>query len=535
MGRGLSNGERPLFRTSPPGGLLPAPVPELVLSPAQAQRRIKELEESIRLKEGLPHKFGWKWYPWARVWSESRNKVALLCAANQISKSSTQIRTAIEWATSKELWDELWAKPPKQFWYLYPTKTQINNEWATKWCEFMPAGEFENSPEFGWKVEKSRGDVIAIHFNSGVHIYFKSYAQETEALQTGTVDALFADEELPMEHYDELKMRLSASNGYFRQVFTATLGQDFWRRAMEPGPEEKEECVGALKMTVSLYDAMTYEDGSPTIWTEEAIARVRANCSSEQEVLKRVYGKFIVLGGRVIEAFDIKRHVKKHHSIPPSWNWYAGVDPGSGGDDGHPAGIVFVAVSPDFRQARVPLCWRGDKIQTSNGDVLEKYVAMKKEHKITVTQAAYDWASKDFEIMATRNGQPFTKAEKSHEIGEQTVGTLFKNDALFLYENAETMKLAGELATLKRETAKKNRKDNLYDPLRYALNLIPFDWSFITRQPSEYEEPPPEAKLSDMAAQINERRKMFDQPIDQDFQLKIEQEISDANEEYDGY
>ncbi len=514
------------------GELFPVSVPEL--SPHAAQKRIKELEESIRLKEGLPHKFGWKWYPWARVWSDSKNKTALLCAANQISKSSTQIRTCIEWATNKDLWPELWARKPKQFWYLYPTKTQINNEWATKWCEFMPAGEFETDPEYGWKVERSRGDVIAIHFNSGVHVYFKSYAMETESLQTGTCDAVFADEELPMEHYDELKMRLSASNGYFRMVFTATLGQDFWRRALEPGDQEKEELVGALKMTVSLYDAMFYEDGTPSFWTEEAIARVRANCSSEQEVLKRVYGKFIVLSGRVLSAFDIKKHVKKAHSIPASWLWYAGVDPGSGGESGHPAGIVFVAVRPDFRAARVPLCWRGDKIETTNGDILEKYIAMKKEHKIEVTSAYYDWASKDFEIIATRNGVPFSKAEKSHEIGEERLNTLFKHDALLFYENAEVMKLAGECATLKRDTPKNQRKDNLYDPLRYAITGIPFDWSFITNVQPEYEDAPLEAKRSDMEQQVIDRRKEFSD-IDPEERLKIEDEIAEANESYDGY
>lgn len=523
-----------VFQTPPPGmtksgEILPAPAP--VLSPNEAISRIKELEEEIKFSEGLPHKFGWKWYPWARVWSESTNKIALLCAANQISKSSTQIRTVIEWATNSVKWEELWGRKPTQFWYLYPTKTQINQEWETKWKQFMPAKEFEHSPVYGWKVERSRGDIIAIHFNSGVHVYFKSYAQETESLQTGTCDAVFCDEELPMEHYDELKMRLSASNGYFRMVFTATLGQDFWRRAMEPGEQEKEECVGALKLTVSLYDAIFYEDGAPTIWTAEAIARVRSNCSTEQEILKRVYGKFIVLGGRVIPAFDMKRHVKKHHDIPPSWLWYAAVDPGSGGD-AHPAGIVFVAVRPDFRAARVPIAWRGDGVQTENGDVLKKYVEMKKDAKIEVTQAAYDWACKDFELIATRNSVPFVKAEKSHEIGEKVMGDLFQHDALLIYETPETMKLAGEIATLKKDTLKRNRKDNLYDPLRYCLNLIPFDWTFILTVAPVYEDAPIENPRSDLEQQIIDRRKAFDDPDNED-RLKLENEIAEANDSYD--
>ena len=45
-----------------------------------------------KLKEDLPHLYGWGWYPWAKKIFDSKNKITLLCAANQIGKSSAAIR-----------------------------------------------------------------------------------------------------------------------------------------------------------------------------------------------------------------------------------------------------------------------------------------------------------------------------------------------------------------------------------------------------------------------------------------------------------
>jgi hypothetical protein len=261
-------------------------------------RKMEAENEEIRKQVELPFLYGWKWYKWAWDFVESTNKINLLCAANQISKSSTQIRKAIIWATDKELWTTLWERNPVQFWYLYPTQKQVNAEFETKWKLFLPRGEMKDSEEYGWKVEKNKGDVVAIHFNSGVHIYFKTYMQAAASLQTGTCDAIFCDEELPHEHFDELMMRISSSNGYFHMVFTATLGQEQWRLAMEPGEGEKEFLPQAFKQVVSLYDAMNYMDGSPSHWSHERIKMVEARCSTHNEVLKRVYGRFIMVGGR---------------------------------------------------------------------------------------------------------------------------------------------------------------------------------------------------------------------------------------------
>lgn len=520
-----------LFKTPFPGEKNVIP-----LKPRTAKEELEFLqaeEDRLRKQIELPFLYGWKWYKWARTFFESQNKINLLCAANQISKSSTQIRKCIHWATAQDLWPELWERAPIQFWYLYPTKAQVSAEFETKWKQFLPKGEMKKDPYYGWEVERKNGDIIAIHFNSGVHVYFKTYAQNASALQSGTCDAIFCDEELPVDLYEELMFRISASAGYFHMVFTATSGQDFWRRCLEPEGDEKEELPDALKLVVSLYEAMEYEDGTKSHWTIEKIKMVEARCSTHNEVLKRVFGKFIVLGGRKYEEFDIKRHLKKKHPVPSTWLIYVGADIGSGGAEGHKAALCYVAVSPDFRQGRVFLGWRGpENVVTTAGDVVQKHIDLKKEHKLTITQQFYDWASVDFYNIATRLGEPFEKAEKSHDIGENFLNTLFKNNMLYIYEDEELVKLAGELATLKKTTNKRQAKDDFSDALRYAVTRIPWDWTAITGAPVETDEKP-EEQLTEIQRQVKERRQAFSDENETE-RLRIEDEFNEWNEAYDG-
>lgn len=495
-------------------------------------------ERQVKLKEGLPFLYGWKWYPWARAFFESTNKLNFLCAANQISKSSTQIRKCIDWATDQTKWHRLWPKNrPIQFWYLYPTTSQANIEFLTKWVQFLPCGEFKDDPYYGWNVEKKQGNVYAIHFNSGVHVFFKTYAQDVSALQTGTCDVLFCDEELPVDLYDELIFRISASDGYFHMVFTATLGQEYWRLVMDPAEREEEKLPEAFKQTVSMYDCMLYEDGTQSHWTEDKIQQVKNRCKTANEILKRVYGKFILDdGGRKYEAFDVKRHVKKYHPLPETWVTYSGVDIGGGGRS-HPGAICFVKVSPDFRQGRVFLGWRGDGIgDTTAGDIYTQHQVMKRENNLFPVMQSYDHGSKDFRTISDRAGGGFVPADKDHERGEQIINTLFKNDMLFLYETEELNKLALELASLRKDIPKNKAKDDFTDAFRYAITRIPWDWSAIgSNVPPSEGGPAPEEKLSDIQKQVRERRKMMDdaEAHDQETQ-RIEDEFAEWQGLLDG-
>jgi hypothetical protein len=197
---------------------------------------LRALEELAEIQDGLPHLHGFPWYKWAKEFFDSTNKETLLIASNQCSKSSTQIRKAIDWATDPRKWKKLWpnmlpGQKPNNFWYFYPTFDVWQAEFETKWePDFLPRGKYKEHPIYGWSAEYERGQVKKIVFNSGVTIYCKAYSQKVKDLQTGSVYALFLDEELPVEYLPELQARLNDRwvfpHGFYCDVRSAPLGKN---------------------------------------------------------------------------------------------------------------------------------------------------------------------------------------------------------------------------------------------------------------------------------------------------------------------
>lgn len=461
------------------------------MTAAKAPKQPTMAEQLAAMRAGLPHLYERKWYQWAKTLFDSRNSMTLLCAANQISKSSTQIRKCIEWAGNQKLWAQLWKpehSPPRQFWYLYPDRGIATSEYHLKWVpEFLPRGAYKSAGPYGWKpAYGDKRQISSIQFNSGVIVNFKTYEQDPQNLQSGTCHAIFCDEELPEHLYSELQFRLSAVDGYFSMVFTATRNQAFWKRVLE-GDGDAELFPEALKIQVSMYDCQTYTDGTPGAYSEEKIAKIKARCKSETEIQRRVYGRFVTEVGRKYGAFDAGRHFVKPYQLPIDWQRYAAVDSGSGGGgQRHPPAIVFVAVRPDHRLGAVYKAWRGDDGQIyTNGDIFEKFLQMRAQHSFVLQK--YDYAAKDFQTISDRAGETFLPSDKSHERGEDVINTLFKNDMLVLFDDDETRKLGSELSSLMHSTAKKHAKDDLCDALRYCVVDIPWDWSALKDEPTEDE------------------------------------------------
>lgn len=438
-------------------------------------------------KAELPHLYGFPWYTWAREMYESRHKINLLCAGNQVSKSSTFIRKNIEWATNKELWKELWPSPPNQFWYFYPDKDTATREVEKKWIpKFLPRGAMKDDQDRGWEVEYSHGDVAAIHFRTGVTIYFMAYTQNIVNLQTATVHMVTVDEEMPPEFVPEIMARVSAVDvfGYFNACFTATRGYELWYRAMECIGKPEETFKTAFKKMVSLYDCITYEDGSPSPWTLERIKERESACTSEAEVLRRVHGRFVREEGVKYSAFIPLEHFKKLPPIPKDWKYYAGVDIGSGGRTkaGYArscAAIILIATNPSFTKGQVVTSWRGDGHETTARDILDKYVSMTRG--IPVTNACYDYSSREFGLIASRLGIPFIAADKNREAGTQVLNTLFNSDAFLIDEEGDNAKLVTELKTVPEGAKDKKFQDDLTDALRYCVLLPPWNFAEITK------------------------------------------------------
>lgn len=498
-------------------------------------KRLKSLEEkSWNIKRQLPHLYGQTFYRWQRTFFESVNSMNLLCAANQIGKSAASIRKCIHWATATNLWKKLWpGQTPRIFWYIYPNSEVATIEFEKKWVpEFMPRGHAKDHAVYGWSEKRDKGYIKQIDFKSGVSIVFKTHSQALSALQTATVHAVFADEELPEDMYSEISIRLAATEGYFHMVFTATLNQELWRRAIQSGTREEEMFPAAHKVQISMYDCLVYEDGSPGLYTEEKIKKIMAQCKSQAEIDRRVFGKFVTEQGRTFHAFDIGKHFSEPMQVPPmGWGVYAGVDPGGGGTS-HPSAIICLAVDPPAKKGVVFRAWRGDGIQTTAGDVYEKYRELSRD--LHVVDKRYDYSAKDFETIASRAGESFNKADKNRERGEEILNTLFRNGMLTIADgDVELRKLGTELATLLKGADKAKSKDDLADALRYAVMAVGWDFEELNRTPakeSEVEYKPKrmtEAEL--LAEEIKERRRgFFDEREEKGFE-----EASWADDDFD--
>lgn len=442
-----------------------------------------KISKRIALSEGLPHLYGPPWYDWAYDFFTTENREAFLCAANQVSKSSTQIRKIIHWATDvknfKKRWPSLFGDQlPNQFWYLYPNYDTTLIEFETKWSQFLPKNEYRNHHIYGWEEVYVKSKLTGIKFNSGVTIYFKYYSQNVSDLQSGSVFYLAADEELPSPLLSELRARLNGTDGYFSAVFTATLGQDYWRRVMEPESKEEEFLPEAWKKSISLYDCKVYKDGSPSPWTEEKINRAIARCPTEADVKRRILGRFAVSSGLLIDTFAREKNIIPRFPIPLDWSIYEAVDMGSGGEHGHPAAILFLAVRPDHKFGAVFKAWRGDGISTEAGDVYLKHKELRGALKPVMQ--LYDHESKEFGLVSDRHGDAFIKADKSRDEGFGVLNILFRHEMLAVFDGDEELnKLVIEITSMLKATAKRFAKDDLVDTLRYAAIKVPWDFTSI--------------------------------------------------------
>ena len=356
----------------------------------------------------------------------------------------------------------------------------------------------------------------------------------------GGVHAVFADEEMPPELYDEIDARLSATDGYLNKVFTATEGHEIWFNAMERQGDDEETFKDARKWIVSLYDCQTYEDGTEGAWPLAKIKDRERRCSTEAERLKRVMGRFIKDEGLKYSSFLVEKNLVPAYPIPKDYDIYSSVDVGSGrvggmtANERSSAAIVFIGVSPDQSKATVFKMWRGDGEETSAGDIFEKWVQM--SQGLRLVGNCYDYNSREFGLMASRNGASFQKADKSRDIGEQSLNTLFKNCMLDIQETDHSGKMVGELLSVPTGAKKRKVADDLTDALRYGIMQVPWDWTQIPTTDPEREKI---RKVSDRpltpderkADQIRQRRgEML--PREDIGWAELENEIDYWNEQY---
>jgi phage terminase large subunit-like protein len=486
-------------------------------------KELEQLEKEIKLKEGLPHLFGFKDYQWSHDFLQTRKKEAFLLAPNQVGKSTIQIRRNILWATEQELWSELWPhRRPYKFWYLYPSLVVAHNELHSKWLpEFLPKHEFKTHPKFGWEFYKVKSEIRGIKFNTGVILEFLSYEQGGRLLQTATCDYISFDEELPEELWGELSMRRSANDGYISGVMTNTEvnGIDLWYRTFERRGQPDEAFPESFKRQISLFDCMFYMDGTPTKYTKERIDQIKAQAGSETDIQRRVMGRYVMSHSNLLfpSYLEERNYNRKPEPIPDHWNYFAGLDWGAGGSDSdsHFSAISIIAVNPEYTQARVVNFWRGDGFRTTAGDLLEKYLEMK--GSLPIAGAYYDYSCADLGTIALAQGVPLQKANKSRETGVPLVDTLLKYGALTIDASVEAEKLNKEFKVLKKDTRKSKAHDDGVDSVRYGLSKLPFQMDRIKQAVTKFE-----SKAQNVTPAPKRPQRESIQPISDEYSLAAE-------------
>jgi phage terminase large subunit-like protein len=174
-------------------------------------------------------------------------------------------------------------------------------------------------------------------------LYFRSYEQGRENLQSLTADLVYCDEEPPQDIYGELMARLGATGGYFRMAFTPLKGmtplvQQYWKR---DNPEKTLICL-------SVYDAkhITPEKLESILHLYEGL--------NEGERNARLFGVPSAGMGQVYPASDESLKYEAF-SIPDKWPRIGAIDFGRGI---HPIAAVWIAISPDGT-AYVYDCFKG--------------------------------------------------------------------------------------------------------------------------------------------------------------------------------
>lgn len=293
------------------------------------------------------------------------------------------------------------------------------------------------------------------------------------------------------------------------------------------GSQEELFKNDSCKIQVSLYDCLEYEDGSKTPWTKERIQKRIDSCSSEAEVKKRIFGRFVQTGDFKYANLITEENLLDTWTYDPSYHIFSAVDPGSGGKKGHPTGITFLAVNKDYTEGILFMGWRGDGIATTQADALEHYIRLR--GKLNVANQFYDYHAKDFFVIASRKGESFQMAEKSHDIGEPILKSLLKFNALKIvtgklqglehldcdYVEGELLKLVQEMKSLREEEDKRHAKDDLTDTARYNCAKVPWNWEKIMAKVVKKKKKEFKVLPKTRAELIKERRGQFDSGFDE--------------------
>lgn len=257
-------------------------------------------------------------------------RFSVILGGNRSGKSMALCYEAVWWALGDHPFKKLPFHTPVRLWIMVSTQ-EVGSDviWKEKLEPIIPH-------RFISKIRKSGPYISQIEFTNGSVITLKSYEKGETALQSASVHAVFCDEQVPWETYQELRQRISDIQGHMYFAFTPLIPSKELQEYIEYQPKLGEKCDQAEMSVVKItrYDNPVFAD-----MTDE-IRQAEASMSGNQAAT-RIYGDWLLYSGRLIPHFNDKCIVESF-TIPVDWRRALVVDPATTGE----AGCVWLAEDP---------------------------------------------------------------------------------------------------------------------------------------------------------------------------------------------
>lgn len=318
-----------------------------------------------------------------------------------------------------------------------------------------------------------------LHFANESKFFFNTYEQDVRKLGAATLDRTHFDEEPPLAHFNECRLRVMVRSGDL--IFTMTplfgLSWTFDQQWQKRGEEVARDVYVAEDLSIVTADMSE----NPALGEKE-IELALAGMSDEEKVARKE-GRHVALHGLIYSDFKKDRHVTPQRPIPENVNVVVGIDPGMR----HPAAVVWIYLTPDdtmvvFEAQRfsgmsaAQVCKRIQEINEAHGVHPLYYVidpnARNKEHQ----------TGRSLQMEYADNGIVTIAGQNAVTAGINRVRERFQKNTLFVQANCVEMidelqkyrwKAPPRSGEATREAPVK-LEDDLVDALRYAVMSRPY-------------------------------------------------------------
>jgi phage terminase large subunit-like protein len=315
------------------------------LPPAQQKRAREILQQIHEVRRANPLAV-FSPYPAQQDFLASDARTRLLIGGNQIGKTTTcQVDNIVQAVDEDAVPAHLrpfkrW-QPPFFCRIMAPGfSSTIEQVVHVKLRELLPADQLRGN---SWARAYDK-KLAVLRFKNGSWFQFASYEQDLDKLGGVTLHRVCFDEEPPIEHFRESRIRLVRYGGDIIAGYTPTLGlswsydswyvpweQNGFKPFVEPGTEGDMVSVHRASM-----------DDNPYL-TEADIAFVLADVPDEYKEARKK-GLFVALHG-LIYQFSKAHHVVPSRPLRQPANVVVGIDPGMR----YAVAVVWVAVDAHGR------------------------------------------------------------------------------------------------------------------------------------------------------------------------------------------